>query len=200
MTGDLKKGLGQIDHYEFNELTPIIFECNLHTKDIKSMKMDISTFWKEILYYWCQVKYQKPLCGSDLINLPLWYNSDLRIENKIFMWRKFYNCGLRYIKDLINPTINVKTVSPSRFYSAAELQNVYHCNINFIQVASIHSSLSKYKYEILQIPVHNIDSVNKKCEVDTICNRKNCSKYVYNKVFLRCTVNHKKLLINGVMF
>ena len=110
------------------------------------------------------------------------------------MWRKFYNCGIRYIKDLINIT-----VSPIRFYSAAELQNIYHCNINFIQVASIHSSLSKYKHEILQTPVHNITSVGKKSEVDMICNRKNCSKYVYNKVLLNVYSKPQKLLINGVM-
>ena len=95
LTVDLKKGWRQIVHYEFNKLTPIIFECNLHTKDIKSMKMDINTFWKEILYFWCQVHYQTPLYGSDFINLPY-----------------------------------------------------------------IHSSSSKYKHEILQIPVHNITSVN----------------------------------------
>ena len=189
LTGDLKKGWRQIVHYEFNKLTPIIFECNLHTKDIKLMKMDISTFWKEILHYWCQVNYETPLYGSDFINLPIWYNTDLRIENKIFMWRKFYNCGIRYIKDLINIT-----VSPIRVYSAAELQNIYHCNINFIQVASIHSSLSKYKHEILQTPVHNITSVGKKSEVDMICNRKNCSKYVYNKVLLKVYSKPQKII------
>ena len=41
---------------------------------------------------------------------------------------------------------------------------------------------------------HNITSVGKKSEVDMICNRKNCSRYVYNKVLLKVYSKPQKII------
>ena len=54
--------------------------------------------------------------------------------------------------------------------------------------------MSKCKHEILKILVHNIDSVTKKSELATICNRKNCSNYVYNKVLLNVYNKPQKII------
>ena len=78
------------------ELGEDIWRCNLYKKDIVKMKSK-SDFWKDVLVAWN--KYN--ICeGRKVENQLIWYNSEIRIQDKPFFWRDMYRNGLKYIYQL----------------------------------------------------------------------------------------------------
>ena len=64
-----------------NKIGTGLFEAQLHYKDIPVM-CPLTNFWTDTLKCWCQLNYEKSISKAQVENLVLWYNSNIRIENK----------------------------------------------------------------------------------------------------------------------
>ena len=73
-----------------------IWRCNLSPKDVKYLKIK-SEFWKDVLTSWCEYNYRNWTRAENQI---IWYNSDIKINNKVFMWNDMYEKGLLYVHQL----------------------------------------------------------------------------------------------------
>ena len=79
-----------------------IWKCNINPKDVK-MTFKYS-FWREVLEAWAAYNFEpedeiKPCnIGCRLI----WFNSNIRINNKLIWYRKPYESGLATLNQLIN--------------------------------------------------------------------------------------------------
>ena len=75
-----------------------IWRCNLQPKDLTVLKITPS-FWRDVLYSWCQYNYQ------DNIQEPttqfVWLNSNICIAKKPVFWKQAYANGLRQLHQLV---------------------------------------------------------------------------------------------------
>ena len=81
----------------------LIWRCNLHSKDIKSL-FQLGSIWTDILESWCIYNYYEPNNVEDILSQVLWYNSFIRKNNLPFIEKSLFSNGIIYVRDLIDET------------------------------------------------------------------------------------------------
>ena len=90
--------------YAYSFLIPLlgkdIWKVNLSFKDVKNI-ITLDSFWREVLIEWSRLNYKEIYQGSEVLDQYIWYNSNICIENKPFLFEKWYQAGVKYLKDVI---------------------------------------------------------------------------------------------------
>ena len=73
-----------------------IWRANLRTDDVKTLKIQ-NTFWEDVLSAWTEFNAYK---NKRVENQIIWYNSEIKLNNKVFMWKDVYDKGLKYVHQL----------------------------------------------------------------------------------------------------
>jgi len=76
---------------------PILLQSNYGINNLKKVKNKIPTFYINIVCDWLQFVSTK-VPRSQFI----WYNKDIKIDNKPIFMRDFCEVGVRYVSDIIN--------------------------------------------------------------------------------------------------
>ena len=104
----------------------------------------LNNFWKEVInaYHEIQDKtelnnWQEYMCQS------LWYNKNIRIDNKPLFYRKWYNKGIKYIYDLLDEDCNFLTLDNIQHRFSLQISHLAYTGI----VHAIKSDLKKYNFE-----------------------------------------------------
>ena len=103
----------------------LLITGNLNVNDAASLEID-DPFTKELIEIWSCLNFKKQ--PSDFSNIPIWYNSFVRIDNKPIYYKNWYKAGINFhllTFDAFKEKISVKT--------------------NFLQYQSIVSAVSKMK-------------------------------------------------------
>ena len=105
-------------------------ECNLDPKDLtKCTKIEPNTFFCEVLSYWFAEKFQKkPAKKGDILNQNLWYNSLIKRKGQVSFVKKWYEFGIKKVKDL---------VIEDRWVTVKELETKLGKNYNFLELIGI---------------------------------------------------------------
>ena len=63
-------------------------------------------FWKNVLFIWSLFleKCESTTDKTKILNLPIWYNSFIKINNKYVYYKTWANKGILFLKDLFNNT------------------------------------------------------------------------------------------------
>ena len=103
-----------------------IWRCRLCREDIKELKIK-NQFWKDVLKCWSEYNYHHDFRVE---NQLIWYNSNIRIKNRPFMWNDIYSKGLSYVYQLFE-NMNWKSYeSVKEQYGLSELRyNSLKCAI-----------------------------------------------------------------------
>ena len=124
----------------YQELNPImrewIFECNLRSSDVKHIEIN-DPFWRNVLEAWCTYHYKAPT--PEDIDVFIWYNSDIRIESKPFLWGRCFKCGLCRLSQLYE---NGQVITPEQ---AKERFDMEIMQLNALLSAVPKSIKSRYK-------------------------------------------------------
>ena len=78
--------------------------CFGDTYAIKISNNTTNTFWKETLKSFAELKkktFYMKLNHSEILNLPIWYNSRIRLGNSSVYFKKWKEKGILFINDLI---------------------------------------------------------------------------------------------------
>ena len=75
-----------------------IWRCNLEPKDVDRLKIG-NDFWKDVLKSWAEFNYYY---NRRVDNQILWYNSEIKIKQKPFLWKDIQAKGLKYVCQLFN--------------------------------------------------------------------------------------------------
>ena len=86
----------------YKDLGKLIWQCNLKRSDVKMLVLDIKNFWAQTLLSWCSINYQEPKTIVDVMSQILWYNSNIRVNNKPCKWREWISKGILYVRDLFS--------------------------------------------------------------------------------------------------
>ena len=123
--------------------TKLLFKCNLHSKDIAHCWKKLpAPFWVDMMQHWCEYNYTNiEDCSDDVLNEMIWFNSNIRVQNKPVFHKNMYDRNIMIIKDLVNENNN--------FLTFEEFKNKYQVNITFLDYYGlIHAIPQEYKQKI----------------------------------------------------
>ena len=121
---------------------------------------------------WSKYNFHVPETKVDILNQSLWYNSFVKIDNKVIFW-KWYNHSIRQVKDLIDERGN--------FYNITELNRVYDIKANYLHLLSIISALPKEWKQKLHLDMGVEAAYKRKL---SIIEGDSVSKSIYNAMLL----------------
>ncbi|XP_030848019.1 uncharacterized protein LOC115926797 [Strongylocentrotus purpuratus] len=84
-----------------------IFLCNFVGSDLNCS--GINGFWKDILFAWSHYRYYNPVKFKDIMNQSLWNNSHIKIDGKTIMYKKWFDKGILFVKDIMKIDGSFKT-------------------------------------------------------------------------------------------
>ena len=94
-----------------------IFDCNLKSEDVYTLNIQ-NRFWEDMLKAWCDYNYND---GIE-IDCPIWLNSQIRIENKPFFWKKAYDRGLFRVSQLYERNMLISAKSAWENFSLTVME------------------------------------------------------------------------------
>ena len=106
-----------------------VFDCNLAPTDVKYMEIR-NRFWSDMLKAWCEYNYENE--NTYDTDQPIWYNSNIRINNRPVFWEKCFRKGLWKISQLYEDG------QPISFNKAYELYE-----LTFMDLHSIVEAIPK---------------------------------------------------------
>ena len=118
--------------------TTYFLECNLLWKDYP-IRINPNSIWFEVMKYWCEVSFKSASVFVEvgkILDINLWYNTNIRIKNLPIFWLNWYNNGIRKIYDIIHD-------SEPKFLSWNELRTKYKINGNYLHYLGLLAALPK---------------------------------------------------------
>ena len=89
--------------YAYEWLVPClkekVWEANISPEDINKMQLQ-STFWKEVWVEWAMTHHTTNIEDIVVNDEMIWLNSNIRINDSVVFYKKAYNAGIVYIKDI----------------------------------------------------------------------------------------------------
>ena len=95
-----------LSEFAFQALCPIMretfFQCNIGQKDITIFK---KSFWQDVLKCWASFNFcHEVKTVKEILDQIIWYNSPIRIDDKIFLFKDACKSGLMYIAQIFDVT------------------------------------------------------------------------------------------------
>ena len=149
---------------------------NLLDKDLKDLiDVDRFTFWSQVLSAWNAYRAADERISSD--DCLLWFNSEVKIGEKTVFFREAYDRGLKFVKDIKRGEGFMPCDEACRTYGLSVMK--YNQLINAIP--------KSWKMEEQSSDIYSY--------IDSLCNRKDVSKTVYNKLLVQLScvnnIRHK---------
>ena len=123
-----------------------IWKCNISSKDI--MKTFTDSFWREVLLAWEKLNYvpkENINTSSQMATQVIWYNSNIKVEDKPFMYERAYKQGLCTLSQLFN--------SNNQLLTNAELSKKY--KMSMMQCNSLFAAIPKAWMKVLKQSLDN---------------------------------------------
>ena len=142
------------------ELGRKIWECNLREDDVN--KLFAERFWQDVLAAWCKFNYEQidPEDTQAILNQTLWYNSDLRIEDRPIVWYAWVRKGIHKVQDIL-----IKDRQGNIIF-----KNHNDLKVNWLELQAVQTAIPRRWKETLFVNDQN--GSNDNFEV-----RESCSKF-----------------------
>ena len=129
-----------------------IWRCRIKPSDVNSLKIK-EDFWKDTLASWSKYNYYR---NFRIENQYLWYNSDITIKGKSFLWKDAEQKGLEYVHQLFQEL---------KFKEDKQLIEQY--GLTKLRINSLKAAIpqdwkrfftSTHKQQYMPLPPHNYDT------------------------------------------
>ena len=137
-----------------------------------------NAFWKDVFNAWflyLKKSQDLPYVKNNFQNIPVWYNSNIKISGKPVFIKEWYEKGIKIVQDFFDSDCNVLTLE--KFQRLYNLQGVCVMKYN-----SIISAMSTYLRSI-SIDRHSIKQNINPCMpvfFEPVLLHEKCSKIIYN--------------------
>ena len=112
----------------------LLITGNLNVNDAASLEID-DPFTKELVKIWSCLNFKKH--PSDFSNIPIWYNSFVRIDNKPIYYKNWHKAGINFQNDLLDENFH--------FLTFDAFKEKFSVKTNFLQYQSVVSAVSEMK-------------------------------------------------------
>lgn len=137
-----------------------------------------NAFWKDVLYSWsCYIKTinNHPTIKNNIVNVPVWYNSNIKVANKTIFYKSWYKSGVKVVQDFLDEDCNVSGFDV--------FKRIYNLNdICIMQYNSITTSIFKY-LKLLSIDRSSVKRIPNPCMpvfLQPVLISEKCTKIIYN--------------------
>ena len=90
------ESLASIAYYFLPDIGEKIWECNLCYTDVTKI-LTKHSFWRDVLMSWCSYNYQQKTDLNAILNSIIWFNSDIKINDKPVFYKTWFHKGIIYI-------------------------------------------------------------------------------------------------------
>ena len=116
----------------------LLFCANLKKVDLIDFHIK-DTFLRKALEFWCEVNYHDCTSSNKSpLKTVIWCNCDIRIDNKPFFFKNWYQKGIIYVEHLAKLRLC--------FHSFKEFKQEYSLEDNFVIYYSVISSIKTLKF------------------------------------------------------
>ena len=79
-----------------------IWSCNIHVNDAEGIFSKVKNlFWKQVFESWCKFNFHTPCTVREMLNQTIWFNSHINIGGTVIYYKRWFEKGIRFFKDLI---------------------------------------------------------------------------------------------------
>ncbi len=119
-----------------------LWNCNLNIHDVHQLTKCIKNkFWKNVVEAWSIYNYQELVEDIDVKTQHLWYNSHIKIGNKVVFYKQWYRNGIKTIGDLLNKNGTIMTYQ--------HFVNTYNVRPNVLAYYGILSAIpAQWKHKL----------------------------------------------------
>ena len=153
-----------------------LLRCNIKYTDL-SLDLPQYSIWSEILQKWCDLNYEHNIAGKEMVyNQNIWLNSHIKIGKKGTLNQRWYNKGIRWLKDLVH-------TNETRMLTLGELELKYDTKIPFTEYLGVHQAIPRKWLRIIQHPIgQDIEEEEEEDYkwIDRISDNKHHNKLIYN--------------------
>ena len=128
----------------------LTFTGNLKIDDIPFLQLE-DPFSKELIEIWSNVSFKKEL--NNFSQMPIWYNSLIRINNKPFYYRNWCLADIRPVDHLFD--------NDSKLLTFDTFKKKYSVKTKFLQYYSVVCAISGLKNVCARHPTPNSDDDTK---------------------------------------
>lgn len=123
--------------------------CNTKTSDIANI---ISQgFWRDVAEAWSKVNWYDPTNPTQIAAQPLWFNSRIKIQNKLVYFENAHKSGIFFIYNIWNSTTN-------QFLEYPHLVHIYGQSISFLEYYGLIAAIPSQWIKELKTTRHIVDS------------------------------------------
>jgi hypothetical protein len=106
------------------------------SSDCTPYMQNLPTFYKTIYKIWREIYVPEPKTYKDICSQNLWLNSNITVQNKPILWRKWFDNGIRTINDILDTNGN--------FMDQDTLSQKYNITCNFIEYLRIRQAIPSW--------------------------------------------------------
>ena len=123
-----------VNHYLERHGGNLVFSSNLKRQDVPLLNLT-DPFLAEIVEYWSTLNYRDE--NLDFFSTEIWHNSLIRIKNRPFFYKSWFNTGVKEIRDLLDAEQNV--ISYNTFTAQ------YNSKTNYLEYYKAVSALKHFR-------------------------------------------------------
>ena len=82
------------------EIGELRWHCNLSAKDVNILVLEC--FWRYVAKAFAEVNYHNPTNCTEIQEQVIWYNTHIRVDNKPFILKKWFQAGVIKIENLLD--------------------------------------------------------------------------------------------------
>ena len=118
----------------------LLCRANLNQKDFASIRQS-DGFWWETMARWCTANFHQPQNQELVLQQSLWYNSMIKIDDKVVYYEDAYRAGITTIESIW---------SGNKFIEYKEFTDMFGNTINWLQYQALISAIPEYWKYLLE--------------------------------------------------
>ena len=126
----------------------LLLKCDY---DVRDLNLRLNGFYQQLLSWWAD--FRNAFSDINYAQYVIWNNKDIRVDNKPIFYKKYVDCGIVYLNDLLFSLDNIR--------SFEYLKNV-GLDSNFLTWSALRLSVPKDK--LLSFPQGEFDPLIFKCK------------------------------------
>ena len=164
-----------------NDLGEDIWRCSIEPTEVSKLKCK-SDFWRDVLSSWNEYNF---FHQKRIENQMIWYNSYIKIEDKLVFWADSYRKGLKYVHQLFDN--NMEFIS---YETAKLLYGLSKLRFNSLKV-SIPVEWKTFFMTVPKISYFPLPPSNYDIEIES---RRGLSRRVYKYISEDATILNNKFV------
>jgi len=154
-----------------------LLRCNLKYEDLP-FKLRKGSIWEEFWSKWCRLNFKENIQGlEEVMNQNLWFNSKIKIQNKIVHYKRWEEKGIAWLNQLIVEDLHGRL----KFISHEELERNLTMRIPIMSYYSLRDAIPNEWKRTINSNIEIEEDEDYKL-IDRLLDNKQATKLLYTSL------------------